>query len=78
MRTWKVDDVMTTAVVSVPPAATYRTVVDLLIGHRFSAVPVVDDQHRVRGVVSETDLLAGRYLVVRRGKRTVGAVELVR
>ena len=57
MRTWKVDDVMTTAVVSVPPAATYRTVVDLLIGHRFSAVPVVDDQHRVRGVVSETDLL---------------------
>ena len=29
-------------------------------------------------VVTAADLLAGRYLVVRRGKRTVGAVELVR
>lgn len=48
---------MTTAVVSVEPAATYRFVVDVLIGHRFSAVPVVDEQHRVAGVVSETDLL---------------------
>jgi CBS-domain-containing membrane protein len=57
MKTWNVDDVMTTAVVSVPPAATYRNVVDLVIGHRFSAVPVVDDRHRVLGVVSETDLL---------------------
>ena len=29
-------------------------------------------------VVSAADLLAGRYLIVRRGRRTVGAVELVR
>jgi CBS domain-containing protein len=57
MKTWTVDDVMTTAVVTVRPAATYRYVVDLLIGHRFSAVPVVDDEHRVTGVVSESDLL---------------------
>jgi CBS-domain-containing membrane protein len=57
MKTWTVDDVMTTAVVSVPPTATYREVVDLLINHRFSAVPVTDDQGRVTGVVSEADLL---------------------
>lgn len=31
--------------------------VDLLIGNRFSAVPVADDSRRVTGVVSETDLL---------------------
>jgi len=57
MRTWTVDDVMTTAVVSVPRDASYRTVVDLLVGHRFSAVPVVDDDLHVVGVVSEADLL---------------------
>jgi CBS-domain-containing membrane protein len=57
MKTWTVHDVMTTAVVTVPPDAPYREVVDLLVGNRFSAVPVVDGFHRVTGVVSEADLL---------------------
>jgi len=57
MKTWRVDDVMTTAVVTVPQSAAYREVVDLLVAHRFSAVPVVDDFQRVTGVVSEADLL---------------------
>jgi len=57
MRNWRVDDVMTTAVVTVTGTAPYRDVVDLLVRHRFSAVPVVDDFQRVTGVVSEADLL---------------------
>jgi CBS-domain-containing membrane protein len=57
MATWNVDDVMTKAVVSVARTASYRSVVDLLIGKRFSAVPVVDEFGRVSGVVSEADLL---------------------
>lgn len=57
MRVWTVDDVMTTAVATVAPGASYREVVDLLIGRRVSAVPVVDDSLRVIGVVSEADLL---------------------
>jgi CBS-domain-containing membrane protein len=57
MKTWQVDDVMTTAVVTVSPSTPYRKVVDLLVGHRFSAVPVVDDLQQVTGVVSEADLL---------------------
>jgi len=57
MKNWRVDDVMTTAVVTVPRTAPYRELVDLLVGHRFSAVPVVDDFLRVTGVVSEADLL---------------------
>ena len=57
MRNWTVDDVMTTAVVTVAPDAPYRDVVDLLVAHRFSAVPVVDESQRVTGVVSEADLL---------------------
>jgi CBS domain-containing protein len=57
MTMWTVDDVMTKAVVSVRPATSYREMVDLLIGHRFSAVPVVDEYQHVTGVVSEADLL---------------------
>jgi CBS-domain-containing membrane protein len=57
MRTWTVDDVMTQAVVSVDQAASYRSMVDLLIERRISAAPVVDAFQRVSGVVSEADLL---------------------
>ncbi|MBO3740234.1 CBS domain-containing protein [Actinoplanes flavus] len=57
MRTWNVGDVMTQAVVSVGEETSYRGVVDVLVSHRFSAVPVVDGSHRVVGVVSEADLL---------------------
>jgi CBS domain-containing protein len=57
MTTWTVDDVMTVAVSSVRPGDSYRDLVDLLVSRRFSAAPVVDDFHRVIGVVSETDLL---------------------
>lgn len=57
MKTWTVGDVMTKAVVSVTPTASYRSLVDLLVARRFSAVPVVDDFQHVIGVVSEADLL---------------------
>ncbi|BCY09402.1 CBS domain-containing protein [Actinoplanes sp. L3-i22] len=57
MRTWRVEDVMTRDVVSVTEDASYRELVDLLVGKRISAVPVVDALGRVAGVVSEADLL---------------------
>jgi len=57
MKNWRVDDVMTTAVVAVSASTPYRELVDLLVEHRFSAVPVVDSFQRVTGVVSEADLL---------------------
>ncbi|MEU4216726.1 CBS domain-containing protein [Actinoplanes sp. NPDC026623] len=57
MRNWHVDDVMSKAVITVAEDAPYRAIVDLLIRHRLSAVPVVDGFQRVTGVVSEADLL---------------------
>jgi CBS domain-containing protein len=57
MKQWTVDDVMTTKAVTVSPDSPYRSVVDLLVSHRFSAVPVVDAFQRVLGIVSEADLL---------------------
>ncbi|MEU4425157.1 CBS domain-containing protein [Actinoplanes sp. NPDC024001] len=57
MRTWHVSDVMTADVIAVGPDATYRELVDLLAARSINAVPVVDDDRRVLGVVSESDLL---------------------
>ena len=57
MQRWSVADVMTTDVVSVEPAAGYRQIADLLVGHRISAVPVVAVDGSVIGVVSQADLL---------------------
>jgi CBS-domain-containing membrane protein len=52
-----VGDVMTREVVAVPEDATFKEIVAGLAGNRISAVPVVDDQLRVCGVVSESDLI---------------------
>jgi CBS domain-containing protein len=53
-----VSDVMTRAVVSVPADATFKQIVDAMGKHHVGAVPVVDADHRVLGVVSTSDLLA--------------------
>jgi CBS domain-containing protein len=57
MKLWRVDDVMTSDVVAVREDTPYREVVNVLINHRISAVPVLDRFDHVVGVVSEADLL---------------------
>ncbi|MDF5754351.1 CBS domain-containing protein [Spongiactinospora sp. TRM90649] len=57
MRT-QVKDVMTAAVVSVSGEARFKDIAESLIEHAISAVPVIDDDRQVIGVVSEADLLA--------------------
>jgi CBS domain-containing protein len=52
-----VDDAMTRTVVSVRPELPLKDVARLLVGHGISGLPVVDQQNRVVGVVSEADLL---------------------
>jgi CBS domain-containing protein len=52
-----VRDVMTRAVVSVQGSARFKEIVRLLSEHRVSALPVVDAEGRVLGVVSEADLM---------------------
>jgi len=53
-----VRDIMTTRVVAVSPATSYRKMTGMLREHRVSGFPVVDDGGKVIGVVSEADLLA--------------------
>ena len=52
-----VEDVMTTDVVTVEPITTFKEIVRLMDGFGISGVPVVDDQDRPLGVVTQADLL---------------------
>lgn len=52
-----VEEVMTRPVVVVRTGATFCVMANLLRRHRISGLPVVDDDGRVVGVVSESDLL---------------------
>jgi CBS-domain-containing membrane protein len=51
-----VSDVMSTPVVSVRPATSFKEMVRLLHHHQINALPVVDPDGRLLGIVSETDL----------------------
>lgn len=62
-----VNDVMTTAVVAVKKGASYKEMAVLLRKYRVSAFPVVDDDQKVIGIVSEADLLAKEALNADRG-----------
>ncbi|MFD2189938.1 CBS domain-containing protein [Pistricoccus aurantiacus] len=50
-------DVMTTKVISVALESEVREIASLLAEHGISAVPVVDSEQRVLGIVSEGDLI---------------------
>lgn len=50
-------DIMTTAVATVRPEASVQEIAKLLLARRISAVPVVDLDGRVLGIVSEGDLI---------------------
>ena len=52
-----VRDVMTRSVVTVVPTAPVAEVAELLVAHRINAVPVVDDQGVLVGIVTAGDLL---------------------
>lgn len=54
---WRVQDVMTTQVVTVSPDATYHEAVRLMTGNKVNALPVVNRHGQVAGMVSEADLL---------------------
>jgi CBS domain-containing protein len=53
----KVKDLMTTDVLTVRPSTQLKEAAALLAEHRISGLPVVDDQGRVLGVLSEGDIL---------------------
>jgi CBS-domain-containing membrane protein len=57
-----VKDIMTSRVVSVTKDASFRAMAAALRAHQVSAFPVLDDDGKVIGVVSEADMLAKEAL----------------
>jgi CBS domain-containing protein len=57
MQQWRVRDVMTTDVVTASVDTPVAKLVDLMSSNRISAVPVLGDDDRVVGIVSQADLL---------------------
>jgi len=58
MRHNKVGSVMTSDVVRATYGTPFKEVARLLADHRISGLPVVDEDDKVTGVISETDLMA--------------------
>ncbi|MFG3479484.1 CBS domain-containing protein [Streptomyces sp. NPDC047980] len=71
----KVGGLMTGEVVSVVPSTPFKEVAKRLAEHDISGLPVLDEDDRVVGVVSETDLLVRQALAANtvRGPRQPGA-----
>ncbi|MBW0114849.1 CBS domain-containing protein [Pseudonocardia abyssalis] len=72
VATTAVREVMTRDPVTVLPTEPVEVAVELLLARRFTALPVVDADARLMGVVSEADLLGDR--LAGRAGRTVSAV----
>ena len=53
----KAKDIMVTTVTTVGPETSVRDVAKVLLANRISAVPVIDDQGRLVGIISEGDLV---------------------
>ncbi len=51
-------DIMTKRVVTVSPCTSVKELSEILAKKRISGVPVVDEQKRVVGIVTEADILA--------------------
>jgi CBS domain-containing protein len=61
-----VRDVMTTTVVTVQPELRVKQAIQLLHEHQITALPVVDREGRLVGVLSEADVLRGAVMPDRR------------
>lgn len=54
-------DVMTTPVIALTPAATVDEAIALMVGNGFTTLPVIGDDARLVGLVTETDLGLSRF-----------------
>jgi len=66
----RVDEVMSRDVVSVAPGTLAREAAALLVDHKIGALPVLDDELALVGVVTETDFL--RLMVETLGGAGIG------
>jgi CBS-domain-containing membrane protein len=54
----KAKDIMTRDVITVKPNTTIKDLAGILVQHQISGTPVVDDNEKLRGIVTENDLIS--------------------
>jgi CBS domain-containing protein len=72
VQQWRVNDVMTAPVITTPERTPVRELVGVMSTHGVSAVPIVDDDNRVVGLVSQADLLPTVAATAATGARPAG------
>ncbi len=65
----KVDDIMARDVVTVKPDWTMEETADLMLDRKISGVPVVDDDDRLCGVITQTDMFKATLFITGLKKR---------
>jgi CBS domain-containing protein len=78
VRAPRVGDVMSTRVVAVTPGTPFRDVVELMLRHEISTVPLVDDVYGLVDLISEADLISEQAYGGRRQPVLDGFSGLVR
>lgn len=73
----KIKDVMTREVLTVAADTPFKDVVDLLVEHRISGVPVVDDEGHLLGIVTEADLMSKEAFDQRHRRPLAVVAELI-
>lgn len=73
----KIKDVMTTEVLTVREDTPFKDVVELLLEHRVSGVPVVDADGHLAGLVTEADLMSKEAFDLRHRRPLAAVVELI-
>ena len=58
----QVQDIMTKKVLTVRPETTVREVAEILVSHKISGVPVMEEDGSLVGIVSEGDLMSKEIL----------------
>lgn len=73
----RVRDIMTTELATARPDTTFQELVDLMLRHDVSGVPVVDDDGKPVGVVTEADLVSKEAFGGRRRRPLEAIADLV-
>lgn len=73
----KVKDVMTTEVVTVREDTPFKDIVELLVEHRISGVPVVDANGLLVGMVTEADLVSKKAFDLHNRRPLAAVAELI-
>ena len=60
--TMQVQEIMTKDVLTVRPETTVREVAEILVSHKISGLPVVDNAGKLVGIISEGDLMSKEIL----------------